>query len=94
MSEVAKPRIPRGPAPDCVLTPRNCREEALPPLRRDSKDRCAYSMQHLRFAGGLTCMEVDHFDPRKKNDPVQDYDNLFLASRHCNRAKGTFWPTD
>ncbi len=39
-------------------------------------------------------MEVDHFDPGKRDDPVQDYDNLFLASRHCNRAKGTFWPTD
>jgi len=39
-------------------------------------------------------MEVDHFDPRRKNDPVQDYDNLFLASRNCNNAKGTFWPTE
>ncbi len=51
-------------------------------------------MQHLRYAGGLTCMEVDHFDPQKKNDTVQDYENLFLASRHCNRAKGMFWSTD
>ncbi len=50
-------------------------------------------MQHLRFAGGLTCMEVDHFDPRKKIDAVQDYNNLFLASRHCNRSKDKFWPT-
>jgi hypothetical protein len=32
-------------------------------------------------------MEVDHFDPRQKKDVVQRYENLFLASRHCNGAK-------
>jgi hypothetical protein len=37
-------------------------------------------------------MEVDHFDPRQKRDIVQDYQNLFLASRHCNIAKGDQWP--
>ena len=39
-------------------------------------------------------MEVDHFDPRKKNDPIQQYSNLMLSSRHCNGAKSSFWPSE
>lgn len=35
----------------------------------------------------MKCMEVDHFDYRHKEDVLQDYNNLFLASRHCNLAK-------
>lgn len=38
-------------------------------------------------------MEVDRFDPRRKNDYIQDYQNLFLATRHCNGAKRDNWPT-
>jgi hypothetical protein len=38
-------------------------------------------------------MEVDHFNPNKKRDYVQAYDNLFLATRHCNSAKRDRWPT-
>jgi len=38
-------------------------------------------------------MEVDHFDPRWKKEPLQTYANLFLASRHCNLAKGDYWPS-
>jgi hypothetical protein len=37
--------------------------------------------------------EVDHFDPRKKSDKTQDYDNLFLSSRHCNGSKWHTWPS-
>jgi hypothetical protein len=35
----------------------------------------------------MRCMEVDHFDYRQKKDRFQRYDNLFLATRHCNGAK-------
>jgi hypothetical protein len=87
------PRIQRGPEPEQELTRWNFRK-ALPQLRRDFQDRCAYSMQHLSRAGGLRCMEVDHFDPRQKNNPIQDYRNLMLASRHCNGAKGDYWPSE
>ncbi|HRT10330.1 MAG TPA: HNH endonuclease domain-containing protein [Candidatus Paceibacterota bacterium] len=66
---------------------------ALSALRRDFQDRCAYSCQHLNRAGGLRCMEIDHFDPRLKNKFIQSYHNLFLATRHCNGAKGDTWPT-
>lgn len=38
-------------------------------------------------------MEVDHYDPSKKKDPIQNYANLLLASRHCNGNKGEFWPS-
>jgi hypothetical protein len=38
-------------------------------------------------------MDIDHFDPRKKAAFLQDYDNLFLATRHCNGAKSREWPT-
>lgn len=38
-------------------------------------------------------MEVDHFDPRKKRELIQPYENLFLASHPCNNFKGTTWPS-
>lgn len=38
-------------------------------------------------------MEVDHFDPRRKRDPIQTYENLFLSTRHCNLKKRDFWPS-
>ena len=39
-------------------------------------------------------MEVDHFNPNKKSDYIQEYLNLFLATRHCNGAKRDRWPTN
>ena len=38
-------------------------------------------------------MNIDHFDPRKKKDFLQRYDNLFWASRECNGKKSKHWPT-
>lgn len=46
-------------------------------------------MQHQERAGQL---EVDHFDPRKKQDLIQSFENLFPASRHCNGKKLDHWP--
>jgi len=57
---------------------------------RDFSGRCAYSMQHHSRSGPL---EVDHFDPRRKKDLMQDYGNLFPASRYCNGKKSDNWPT-
>jgi hypothetical protein len=85
-------RINRGPKPEIALTFRNYRK-ALPELRRDFQDRCAYSMQHISRAGGIQNMDVDFFDPRRGKKGVVDYNNLFLASHHCNIAKGDFWPS-
>src|ERR1700722_2632113 len=86
-------RIKRGAPPARPLTKPNLRIIVLEALRRDFKDRCAYSMQHMDKAGGEVCMHVDHFDPRSKNDEIQQYSNLFLASAHCNIYKGGFFPT-
>jgi hypothetical protein len=58
---------------------------------RDFKQRCAYSMQHCSRAGKL---EVDHFNPNHKNDLIQNYDNLFPASRYCNGKKSDIWPSN
>ena len=83
-------RVKRGPAPSAALK-RTTYRKALPELRRDFEDRCAYCMRHI---GTKTEMQVDHFDPRKKLDKIQVYSNLFLADAHCNCAKGDTWPTD
>jgi hypothetical protein len=89
MSNSRKVRIKRGPPPAKRIK-RHRYRDALPELLRDFERRCAYSMQHESRAG---MMEVDHFDPRKKKDILQDYDNLFPASRHCNCKKSNHWPT-
>jgi hypothetical protein len=88
MSSSKKPRVKRGPPPKKTIKRRRYRD-ALPELIRDFDARCAYSMQHQSRSGSL---EVDHFDPRKKNDLIQDYNNLFPASRHCNGKKWEHWP--
>jgi hypothetical protein len=44
-------------------------------------------MQHMDFGGGLTTMEVDHHDASLPTRLRNNYNNLFLASRHCNNAK-------
>lgn len=38
-------------------------------------------------------MDIDHFDPRKKGDFIQQYGNLFWATRHCNGANWKCWPS-
>lgn len=82
-------RVKRGPAPFAPLKKASYRK-ALPELRRDFDDRCAYCMRHI---GTETEMHIDHFDPRKKKSKRQEYANLFLADAHCNCAKGDAWPT-
>jgi len=88
-----KPRIQRKERPKGRITRSNYRQRALPALVKDFEERCAYSMQHTHNAGGKEHMEVDHFDPRKKNDYIQIYSNLFLAKRACNNKKQANWPT-
>lgn len=85
----SKGRVKRGPAPLQTLK-RTTYRKALPELRRDFGDRCAYCMRHI---GTETEMQIDHFDPRKKKEKLQVYANLFLADAHCNGAKKDTWPT-
>ncbi len=83
-------RVKRGAAPLVRITKDKYRR-ALPELRRDFEDRCAYCMRHICTE---TEMQVDHFDPRRKKDKLQVYSNLFLSDAHCNGAKSDSWPTD
>ncbi|MCC5845502.1 MAG: hypothetical protein JJU05_14740 [Verrucomicrobia bacterium] len=89
----SKPRIKRGTAPKSIKR-HNYRKKALPALRRDFKDRCAYSDLHVDDAGGIDAMDVDHFNPTLKKEVNQRYSNLFLSTRHCNGSKGEFWPSE
>jgi hypothetical protein len=91
MSNFTKPRVTRKNIPPFVITKSNYRS-AISHLLLDFGDRCAYSMQHSYRAGGVKCMEVDHFNPRKKKRDIQEYSNLFLSTRHCNGAKRDRWP--
>jgi hypothetical protein len=93
MSSSGVGRVRRVHCPERSFTKYTYRQ-ALPFLRSDFADRCAYSMQHYYHTGGLKCMEVDHFNPHLKKETIHAYDNLFLASRHCNGAKGDYWPDD
>lgn len=63
---------------------------ALPLLLEDFKDRCAYSLMHVKMVSERG-MHIDHFDPRQKNR--SPYSNLFPAYGICNMAKGESWPT-
>jgi hypothetical protein len=62
-------------------------------LLLDFERRCAYSCQHANRAGGVGAMDVDHFDPTLTQPARNNYQNLFLATRHCNGKKGDNWPT-
>jgi hypothetical protein len=37
-------------------------------------------------------MEIDHFNPTLKQPERNRYNNLFLATRHCNGSKSNIWP--
>ncbi len=89
MSSSRRIRVERGQPPKKPIK-RHKYRDALPELLRDFEERCAYSMQHQSRSGPL---KVDHFDPRKKEDFLQDYDNLFPVSRYCNGKKSDRWPT-
>jgi len=93
MSNSTNPRVVRKHTPQKVFRKTQFRE-AWDFLALDFENRCAYSMQHTQLAGGKKCMEVDHFNPHKKQNKIQEYENLFLATRHCNGAKRDRWPSN
>ncbi len=86
-------RVRRGEPPKGKLNSKNYRRRALPALLRDFERRCAYSLRHEQQAGGLTHMEVDHFNPTLPSRLRNKYSNLFLSTRHCNLKKHAYWPT-
>ena len=93
MSSSSPCRIQRGKPPEKPLKKTTYRR-ALPELKRDFKERCAYCMRYLPPLGGDLAMHIDHFDPRRKNDSRQSYSNLFLVDHVCNSAKSNTWPSN
>ncbi len=82
------PRVRRGKPPVVPLRRKTYRK-ALPELRRDFGDRCAYCMRRILTESD---MQVDHFDPRQKKNSLQAYTNLYLSDAGCNNRKGDHWP--
>lgn len=82
-------RVVRKNRPTKKITKNNYRKASFSYLFLDFDGRCAYSMQKVEGKSA----EVDHFNPHKKCDQIQDYNNLFLASRHCNGSKWHTWPS-
>lgn len=83
------PRVRRGPPPLLPIRKKKYRQ-ALPELRRDFGDRCAYCMRRILMESD---MQVDHFDPRQKGNTFQAYTNLYLSDAGCNNTKSNNWPT-
>lgn len=73
---------------------RHSYRDAKPYLLEEFDCRCVYSGIHMNAAGGESCLEIDHYDPRKKKEYIQDYYNLLLAIRPCNNSKRSFWPSE
>jgi hypothetical protein len=63
-----------------------------PYLLLDFENRCAYSRQHIQRVGGKGGMDIDHHNPNLQHPKRNAYENLFLATRHCNGKKGDKWP--
>lgn len=85
------PRIIRGKPPKTKFTD-NTYKKAKPYLMRDFQRRCGYSQQHTDRSLGARTMEVDHFNPTP-GQSRNSYENLFLATRHCNGSKSNTWPS-
>lgn len=49
-------------------------------------------MLHFHDGGGETAMHIDHFNPHLPKHVRNNYENLFLASCHCNINKNDYWP--
>ena|ERR1041385_2442236 len=92
MSTSTKPRIVRGKKPKQRFT-ENTYRKAKPYLLRDFERRCAYSQQHTDRSLGERTMDIDHYNPMLQGAARNKYENLFLATRHCNGSKSNTWPT-
>ena len=60
------------------------RDKAVSELIRLQKGFCAYSERYLK---PLDSVELEHFDPRKKNSPDDDFSNWHAVIRWMNAHK-------
>lgn len=92
MSSSMPPRLTRHCPRKRFFSRSSLRKQVFELLFREFEGRCVYSGVHWRRVG-RTGLEVEHYDPRRKQKSRQDYRNLLLATGHCNRSKGDFWPS-
>ena len=93
MNQRTSLRIQRQELPP-VMRGRTGYRNAEPHLRRDFGFRCAYCSVHEQIKGGPKAFCIDHFKPRSKGGPVNDYTNLYWVCIPCNMIKHDKWPTD
>ena len=86
------PRIRRRESPP-VMRDRMGYRNAEPYLRRGFDFRCAYCAIHEQTKGGSQAFCIDHFKPRSRSGPVNDYTNLYWVCIPCNMIKHDKWPT-
>ena len=92
MNQRIPPRIQRQELPP-VMRGRTGYRNAEPHLRRDFGFRCAYCRVHEQIKGGPQAFCIDHFKPRSRGGPVNDYTNLYWVCIPCNMIKHSKWPT-
>ena len=92
MNQRTSARICRREAPP-VMRGRTGYRKAEPYLRRDFDFRCAYCSVHEQITGGTQSFCIDHFKPRSRGGPVNDYTNLYWVCIPCNMIKHNKWPT-
>ncbi|NOT54731.1 MAG: HNH endonuclease [Deltaproteobacteria bacterium] len=61
-------------------------EEISARIRATAGNRCGYCLTYQRYA--MQVLEIEHIIPKAKGG-TNDEDNLWLACRLCNNAKGT-----
>ena len=92
MNQRTSPRIYRRESPP-VMRGRFGYRNAQPYLRRDFNYRCAYCCVHEQQVGGPQSFCIDHFKPRSRGGPVNEYTNLYWVCISCNMIKHSQWPT-
>jgi 5-methylcytosine-specific restriction endonuclease McrA len=87
------PRLTRKRRKDHHYAPGKHRK-ALSTLIKETSSRCAYSLQHIDDIGGISSLEVDHFNPTLVGKRRNFHGNLIPAARLCNNTKSNHWPND
>ncbi len=67
------------------MTSRGISEAAIARIRAAAENRCGYCLTPQRFA--MQVLEIEHITPRAAGG-TDDEENLWLACRLCNNAKG------
>ncbi len=67
------------------MTARKIAEDLSSRVRVAAENRCGYCLTHQRYA--MQVLEIEHIIP-KATGGTDDEDNLWLACRLCNNAKG------